>query len=64
MEPKIIEFPKKNLPKGTSKPHTDNPKKNVISFNMYKLRKSLRKQGFEIVEDANGKITLVVRVTN
>jgi hypothetical protein len=36
---------------------------NVVSLNMFKLKKSLKKEGFEIVEDTKGKITLVVRVS-
>jgi hypothetical protein len=39
------------------------PANNVVSLNMFKLKKSLRKEGFEIVEDSKGKITLVVRVS-
>jgi hypothetical protein len=37
-------------------------KSNVVNLGMYKLKKSLEKEGFEIVEDPKGKITLVVRV--
>jgi len=36
---------------------------NVVNLGMYRLKKSLQKEGFEIVEDPKGKITLVVRVS-
>lgn len=35
----------------------------VVNLGMYRLKKSLQKEGFEIVEDHKGKITLVVRVS-
>lgn len=35
----------------------------VVNLGMYRLKKSLQREGFEIVEDKKGRITLVVRVS-
>ncbi|WP_167731786.1 hypothetical protein [Leptospira stimsonii] len=34
----------------------------VVNFGLYKIKKTLREEGFEVVEKPDGKITLVIRV--
>lgn len=34
----------------------------IVNLNLFKIKKSLLDEGFEIVENADGKITLVIRV--
>ncbi|MBE7411929.1 MAG: hypothetical protein L6Q54_02765 [Leptospiraceae bacterium] len=46
-----------NLPKPVLK--TD---QKVVNLGMYKIKKSLLNEGFEVVENPDGKITLVIRV--
>ena len=36
--------------------------KKVVNLNLYKIKKSLLSEGFEVVENSQGKITLVIRV--
>ncbi|WP_167881232.1 iron-containing alcohol dehydrogenase [Leptospira gomenensis] len=35
---------------------------NVVNLGLYKIKKTLREEGFEVVEKPNGKISLVIRV--
>ncbi|GBF38416.1 hypothetical protein AB3N61_03865 [Leptospira sp. WS58.C1] len=39
---------------------SDPPK--VVNLGFYRIKKTLREEGFEVVEKADGKITLVLRV--
>ncbi|EMY78664.1 hypothetical protein LEP1GSC060_0403 [Leptospira weilii serovar Ranarum str. ICFT] len=34
----------------------------VVNFGLYKIKKTLKEEGFEVVEKPDGKITLVIRV--
>ncbi|EMP06349.1 hypothetical protein LEP1GSC124_4356 [Leptospira interrogans serovar Pyrogenes str. 200701872] len=34
----------------------------VVNFGLYKIKKALKEEGFEVVEKPNGKIVLVIRV--
>jgi hypothetical protein len=34
----------------------------VVNLALYKVKKALSDEGFEVVEDPDGKITLVIRV--
>ncbi|EPG67710.1 hypothetical protein ACE5IS_14170 [Leptospira wolffii] len=34
----------------------------VVNLGFYRIKKTLREEGFEVVEKADGKITLVLRV--
>ncbi|MBW0435594.1 hypothetical protein HGB47_18465 [Leptospira yasudae] len=34
----------------------------VVNFGLYKIKKALREEGFEVVEKPDGKISLVIRV--
>ncbi|PJZ55615.1 hypothetical protein [Leptospira barantonii] len=34
----------------------------VVNLGMYKIKKTLREEGFEVVERPDGKISLVIRV--
>ena len=36
--------------------------KKIVNLNLYKIKKSLLNEGFEVVENSQGKITLVIRV--
>ncbi|XDD49576.1 hypothetical protein AB3N59_14395 [Leptospira sp. WS92.C1] len=38
------------------------PRSKVVNFGLYKIKKTLREEGFEVVEKPDGKITLVIRV--
>jgi hypothetical protein len=66
MEQNISPFqPKSSFPETTGKSfpiQSANSSGEVVNLGMYRLKKSLQKEGFEIVEDHRGKITLVVRV--
>ncbi|EMN46287.1 hypothetical protein [Leptospira weilii] len=35
----------------------------VVNFGLYKIKKALREEGFEVVEKPNGNISLVIRVS-
>ncbi|MDZ4725737.1 MAG: hypothetical protein SH817_06250 [Leptospira sp.] len=37
-------------------------KSNVINLALYRAKKALEKDGFEVVEDREGKIALVIRL--
>ena len=37
-------------------------KNKIVNLNLYKIKKSLLDEGFEVVENSKGKITLVIRV--
>lgn len=43
-----------------SKPETT--KSNVTNLSLYRAKKALEREGFEVVENPNGKITLVIRL--
>lgn len=34
----------------------------VVNLGLYKIKKTLREEGFEVVEKPDGKISLVIRV--
>jgi len=34
----------------------------VVNLALYKAKKALEKEGFEVIENAQGKITLVIRM--
>ncbi len=34
----------------------------IVNLGMYRIKKSLLNEGFEVVENPDGKITLVIRV--
>ncbi|ONF80213.1 hypothetical protein BWD12_05375 [Leptospira santarosai serovar Bananal] len=34
----------------------------VVNFGLYKIKKTLREEGFEVLEKPNGNISLVIRV--
>ncbi|MBE8363668.1 hypothetical protein [Leptospira borgpetersenii] len=34
----------------------------VVNFGLYKIKKTLREEGFEVVEKPDGNISLVIRV--
>ncbi|MCB1309610.1 MAG: hypothetical protein KDK30_15580 [Leptospiraceae bacterium] len=34
----------------------------VVNLNYYRIRKSLREEGFDLVDDHNGKLKLVLRM--
>ena len=34
----------------------------VVNLNLFKIKKSLREEGFEVIENPDGKITLVIRM--
>jgi len=36
---------------------------NIVNLNLYKIKKSLLQEGFEVIENPDGKITLVIRVS-
>ncbi|WP_167882284.1 hypothetical protein [Leptospira langatensis] len=46
------------FPTGPKK--TNSPK--VVNLGFYRIKKTLREEGFEVVEKADGRITLVLRV--
>ncbi|MCZ8157999.1 MAG: hypothetical protein O9264_17895 [Leptospira sp.] len=37
-------------------------KTNVVNLALYRAKKALEKEGFEVVENPEGKITLVIRL--
>lgn len=37
-------------------------KEKVVNLSLYRARKALEKDGFEVVENPEGKITLVIRL--
>ncbi|MCU0824247.1 MAG: hypothetical protein MUF77_06355 [Leptospira sp.] len=37
-------------------------KSNVVSLSLFRAKKALEKDGFEVVENPEGKITLVIRL--
>ncbi|GBF49638.1 hypothetical protein LPTSP4_11540 [Leptospira ryugenii] len=37
-------------------------KSNVVNLALYRAKKALEKDGFEVVENPDGKITLVIRL--
>ncbi|WP_167883624.1 hypothetical protein [Leptospira ognonensis] len=43
-------------------PETDQNKNNVVNLALYRAKKALEKDGFEVVENPEGKITLVIRL--
>lgn len=43
-------------------PETDPNKNNVVNLALYRAKKALEKDGFEVVENPEGKITLVIRL--
>jgi hypothetical protein len=49
-----MKSPQSSLIKGTSG--------KVVNLALYKVKKALSDEGFEVVEDPDGKITLVIRV--
>ncbi|MDH5657513.1 MAG: hypothetical protein OEZ34_16485 [Spirochaetia bacterium] len=34
----------------------------VVDLNLYRIKKSLKSEGFEVVTDENGKLKLVLRI--
>jgi len=38
-----------------------NPEKKVINLAVYKIRRSLREEGFDLLADETGKLTLAMR---
>lgn len=41
---------------------SDSQKEKVVNLGLYKIKKALAEEGFEVVEKPDGKITLVIRV--
>jgi len=41
---------------------TADKKEKVVDLNLYKIKKSLRSEGFEVVTDEKGKLKLVLRL--
>ncbi|AZQ03049.1 hypothetical protein [Leptospira mayottensis] len=37
-------------------------KSKIVNFGLYKIKKTLREEGFEVVEKPDGNISLVIRV--
>ncbi len=48
--------------KDAGSPHVNNDPK-VVNLAYYRIKKSLQQEGFDLVTDADGKLTLVLRVT-
>lgn len=48
----------------TEKISTEGAKKEdrVVSLQLYRLQKSLREEGFDLIKDESGKLTLVLRM--
>jgi len=42
--------------------NSDQKKNNVVNLAFYRAKKALEKDGFEVVENPDGKITLVIRL--
>jgi hypothetical protein len=42
--------------------NSDQNKNNVVNLALYRAKKALQKDGFEVVENPDGKITLVIRL--
>lgn len=42
--------------------HQSNETSNVISLSLFRAKKALQKDGFEVVQNPEGKITLVIRL--
>ncbi|MCB1138209.1 MAG: hypothetical protein KDK25_03070 [Leptospiraceae bacterium] len=38
------------------------PGEKVVNLNVYRIQKALRQEGFDLVRDDSGKLTLVLRV--
>lgn len=47
-------------PNALQKPRDDKDK--VVDLNFYRIKKNLKSEGFEIVTNKDGKLTLVVRI--
>jgi hypothetical protein len=44
------------------KRESDQNQNNVVNLALYRAKKALQKDGFEVVENPDGKITLVIRL--
>ncbi|MBI38142.1 MAG: hypothetical protein CMF59_00965 [Leptospiraceae bacterium] len=38
------------------------PGEKVVNLNVYRIQRALRQEGFDLIRDDNGKLTLVLRV--
>lgn len=50
-------IPMKKLSKKISK-----DKEKVVNLNLYKIKKTLTKEGFEVLEDEKGDLKLIIRI--
>ncbi|MCB1166386.1 MAG: hypothetical protein KDK37_01775 [Leptospiraceae bacterium] len=40
------------------------PGEKVVNLNVYKIQRALREEGFDLIRDNNGKLTLVLRMNS